>query len=193
MTDTDSQARKRERQEPEELHNPVPKPLAMLAVGLVAWGVWYYFQNVGFPADAGDRRSVIIIDPAASIDGAVVYAGNCVACHQPAGTGLAGVFPPLAGSEWPQAAKKDIPIQILLHGINGSITVKGATYAGVMPAFAQLKDAEIAAVLSHVRKSWGNTANPVSAEEVAAQRKRFPDRTDAWQGGKEIADTVGTP
>ena len=80
MTDTDSQARKRERQEPEELHNPVPKPLAMLAVGLVAWGVWYYFQNVGFPADAGDRRSVIIIDPAASIDGAVVYAGNCVAC-----------------------------------------------------------------------------------------------------------------
>jgi len=193
MTDADSQARKRERQEPEELHNPVPKPLAIFAIALVAWGVWYYFQNVGFPADAGDRRSVVVIDPSASVDGSAVYAGNCVACHQAAGTGLAGVFPPLAGSEWPQAAKKDIPIQILLHGINGSITVKGATYAGVMPAFVQLKDAEIAAVLSHVRKSWGNMAAPVTAEEVAEQRKRFADRTEAWKGGQEIVDTVGTP
>lgn len=176
---------RRERREPEELQNPVPRPLAALAIGLIAWGAWYYFQNTGYPVAAGDRRTAIIIDTSAAIDGGAVYAANCVACHQATGAGLAGVFPPLASSEWVLGDDARL-VQILLHGIAGSIEVQGTTYAGVMPAFGQLADGEIAAVLTHVRSSWGNSAAPITAQQVAAGREQFPDRAAPWNGGDEL-------
>ncbi|MEM1092861.1 MAG: cytochrome c [Pseudomonadota bacterium] len=180
-----TRAQRREAQEPTELSNPVPWPVAVIAIGFILWGFWYYFQNVGYPAMAGDRRSAIVIDPSASFDGSVVYAGNCAACHQGNGKGLAGVFPPLAGSEW-VLKNDDRLVQILLHGINGEIEVAGATYQGVMPAFPQLVDGELAAVLSFIRSEWGNTAAPITAAAVEAGRQRFADRDGPWQGGAEL-------
>ena len=61
-------------------------------------------------------------------------------------------------------AAPEIPIKILLLGLGGSMTVKGLTYNGQMPAFKQLSDAEIAAVLTHIRASWGNGAAAVTTE-----------------------------
>ncbi|MEO0423073.1 MAG: c-type cytochrome [Pseudomonadota bacterium] len=176
---------RRERREPEELQNPVPRPLAALAIGLIVWGAWYYFQNTGYPVAAGDRRTAIVIDTSAAIDGSAVYAANCVACHQANGGGLAGVFPPLASSEWVLGDDARL-VQILLHGIVGSIEVQGQTYAGAMPAFGQLADGEIAAVLTHVRATWGNDASPITPQQVAEGRQRFPDRAAPWNGGDEL-------
>lgn len=188
-------ARDREQHEPEELHTPIGWPLLLVFLSVITWGAVYYFRDLmtatGASSQAGDRRSVVVIDPSAKADGAAVFAGNCAACHQATGQGLPGVFPPLAGSEW-VLAKKEIPVQILLHGLGGPMTVKGASYAGVMPAFAQLKDAEIAAVLSHIRKTWGNVAGEITAEEIAAGRKAFPDKTTAWTES-EIKEKVGAP
>ncbi len=175
----------RERREPEELQNPVPRPLAALAIALMVWGAWYYFQNTDYPVAAGDRRTAIVIDPSAAIDGGAVYAANCVACHQATGAGLAGVFPPLADSQWVLGDEARL-VQILLHGIAGPIEVRGQVYAGVMPAFAQLSDGEIAAVLTHVRSTWGNSASPITADQVTAGRNRFPDREAPWNGGAEL-------
>ncbi|MBF6595657.1 MAG: cytochrome c [Thermaceae bacterium] len=84
---------------------------------------------------------------------------QCAGCHQSGGTGLAGAFPPLAGhvSEILSAkGGRDYIIQLLLYGLQGEITVGGAKYNGVMPAFAQLKDEQIAAVLNHIATQWGN-------------------------------------
>lgn len=180
-----AEPQRRERDEPDELRNPVPWPIASLALLLMLWGAWYYFQNTGYPVLAGDRRSVIVVDANASVDGAVVYAANCVACHQSNGGGLAGVFPPLAGSEWVLENENRL-VQILLYGINGVIEVKGQSYQGVMPAFSQLADAELAAVLTHIRSSWGNAAPALTAAQITLGRERFPDRIDAWQGGAEL-------
>lgn len=176
---------RREHSEPEELQNPVPRPLAIFAVALMAWGTWYYFDNTGYPVNAGDRRTAIVRDAAADVDGSAVYAANCVSCHQANGAGLAGVFPPLQGSNW--VLRQDARlVQILLHGINGPLQVKGQTYNGVMPAFDHLADGEIAAVLTHIRSTWGNDAPPISAAQVAEGRERFPERTTAWNGGEEL-------
>lgn len=188
-------ARNREQHEPEELHTPIGWPLLLVFLGIISFGAVYYFRDLlsanGAPSDAGDRRSIVVIDPRAKADGAAVFSGNCAACHQATGLGLPGVFPPLAGSEWAMA-KKDIPVQILLHGLSGTVTVKGSTFAGAMPSFAQLKDAEIAAVLSHVRKTWGNSAGEVTADDIAAGRKAFPDQTAAWSES-ELREKVGGP
>lgn len=183
---------KRERAEPEELRNPVPRWLAVLSLGLIAWGTWYYFDNAGFPAGAGDRRTALVRAPADQVDGAAVYAAQCVSCHQASGKGLAGVFPPLAGSRWVTGEPARV-VQILLHGINGAIEVQGQQYNGVMPAFGHLADGEIAAVLSYVRSSWSNDATSITPAQVAQGRQRYPDREAAWQGGAELNEAFPPP
>jgi mono/diheme cytochrome c family protein len=180
----------RERDEPDELRGPVPKWLAVFALALVAWGGWYYFENTGYPAAAGDRRTPIAAVSADTVDGRVVYAANCGACHQASGMGLTGVFPPLVASDWVLEDDARL-VQILLHGVEGELVVNGVAYNGLMPAFPQLSDAELAAVLSYIRSDWGNDAPPITPEQVAEGRDLYPDR-GPWQGGAEL-DAVFPP
>ena len=97
------------------------------------------------------------------------YQQRCVSCHMVNGLGTPGVFPPLAGAEYVLAANVEVPIRIVMHGIQGPITVKGAEYNSLMPAYGigiAMSDAELAAVLTYVRSSWGNNASAVTAEDV---------------------------
>ena len=96
--------------------------------------------------------------PAAAPDGADLFAQNCAACHQPAGQGIAGAFPALAGNTFVQG-----PAPIV-----ASTVLKGR--AG-MPSFSSdLTDDQIAAVLTYVRASWGNHAAAIPTATVAAAR-----------------------
>ena len=90
-------------------------------------------------------------------DGAALYQQHCAACHQSEGQGL-GTFPALAGNAFVQADEAPV-VALMLEG------------RAAMPAFAAiLDDAEIAAVLTHVRGAWGNDAEPIDAEFVAEVR-----------------------
>lgn len=186
-------AQSRERHEPEELHNPVPLGLLALFVALIGWGFWYYFSVPAAPMLAGDSRTPVSVAAGGAVDGSAVYAGNCASCHQGSGKGVPGAFPPLDGASWVTSDTVAIPIQILLHGINGEIAVGGETYNGVMPAFSQLSDAEIAAVLTHVRSAWSNDAASIDADAVARNREATSDRDGPWKGGKELEESYGTP
>ena len=107
--------------------------------------------------------------------GARVYAANCASCHGPAGAGIPGAFPPLAGHVAEIAARdggRGYLIDALLYGLQGPISVGGVAYNGVMPAWGQLSDDDVAAVLDHMVGLAGPTAAPFGAEEVAAQRGR---------------------
>lgn len=88
-----------------------------------------------------------------------VFKANCAACHQPAGQGVTGAFPPLAKSDF-LMADRDRAIRVVMHGRSGAITVNGAQYNGVMPSL-QLSNTDIAAVLSYVRSTFGNNASDV--------------------------------
>jgi len=109
----------------------------------------------------------------AKADGAAVYASNCTSCHGVDGRGRPGSFPPLAGN--PDLAKNaQFPVLVLLHGLSGPIEVNGARFDGAMPPFDHLSDAEIAAVVNHLRAA-GRDAAPaesVTPEQVAELRKR---------------------
>ncbi|WP_424952858.1 c-type cytochrome [Deinococcus sp.] len=103
-------------------------------------------------------------------DGAQVYSGNCASCHGPVGAGVAGAFPPLAGNKAILGSEKYVS-DVLLYGLQGQINVAGQPYNGVMPAWAAvLSDAQIAAVLTHIRSSWGNSAPAVTAATVKTER-----------------------
>ncbi len=183
----------RENPEPEEGSNPMPWFVILLTASLLAFGVVYIARSdLTDPPAWGDGRSVADLQGAppvaagAAVDGAAVYAARCVACHQASGAGLAGVFPPLVASEWVDG-KASTLAAILLHGINGPLTVKGNAYNGAMPAFgAQLQDAEIAAVLTHIRSQWGNAAEAITADAVAQVRKDTVTQTAPYKGDADL-------
>src|ERR1700681_2475489 len=180
----------REHAEPVERNNPIPWLLGLVAACLCVWGVSYFLLNpdlgpVTVSPSQGAAPPAQDAAPVAA-DGAQIFASRCASCHQATGAGLPGVFPPLAGSEWVNGDASKVA-EILLLGIDGPITVKGATFHGVMPAFGhQLSDAEIAAVASHVRSSFGNKSPPVSADVVKAERAKLGNRSTPLAGGAEL-------
>ncbi len=90
--------------------------------------------------------------------GEKVYASNCAACHQPNGKG-AGPIKALDGSPVVQDPDKSKQIEVLLNG------------RGAMPAWKQLSDTDIAAVISYTKNNWSNkTGQLVQPSEVLAQR-----------------------
>ena len=100
-----------------------------------------------------------------------VFAANCAGCHGANGQGVPGVFPSLAANPYVAGDAKRV-IHTVKFGLNGKIVVKGVKYDGQMPAWqGTLSDPEIAAVISYVRRAWGNKASPVTAAQVAAVRK----------------------
>lgn len=104
--------------------------------------------------------------------GQQIYNARCASCHQASGQGVNGVFPPLAGAKWVVGDASQL-VELILDGISGELEVKGVTYNSAMPPWANsLNDEQIAAVLTHIRSSWGNTAAPITAEEVAGVRAR---------------------
>jgi nitrite reductase (NO-forming) len=96
--------------------------------------------------------------------GEIVYRQNCAACHQPNGTGLAGAFPPLAGSDYLMADEKRA-IKVVLNGLEGSITVNGQLYNSVMPALG-LSESDVASVVTYIRNSWGNKGGLTTLQKV---------------------------
>ena len=108
---------------------------------------------------SGDKSS-------GGLDGANLYKQTCAACHQDNGKGIAGAFPPLAGSKIVNDKDPELLIKIVLQGYNSRPDY------GVMQAFGDLlSDAEIAAIATHERSSWGNDAPAVSEEEVKKIRE----------------------
>jgi nitrite reductase (NO-forming) len=102
--------------------------------------------------------------------GKKVYTNNCSMCHQLNGEGVTGVFPPLAKSDYltkrANAKSREELIAIPRHGVTGPIKVNGVDYNSAMPGLSQMTDDEVAAVLSYISNSWGNTAPAISIEEV---------------------------
>jgi len=102
--------------------------------------------------------------------GAEVYQANCASCHQATGEGIAGAFPPLKGSEYTTQGDGSEHVKIVLKGLQGPIKVAGKDYNGVMPAFPQLSDEDIASVVTYERRSWGNQGSVVKPDMVKKLR-----------------------
>ncbi len=120
--------------------------------------------------------------------GKKIFSAFCATCHQMTGLGVAGQYPPLAGSEYVNGGTHRLGM-ILLKGLVGPVKVKGAQYgAAQMQSWeGTLTDQKIADVLTFIRQEWGNTGGPVSAEGVSALRKELAGRKDSWQEADLLA------
>ena len=124
-------------------------------------------------------KKLISSGPAVVSPGQAIYEGLCLNCHQAAGQGLAGVYPPLAGSEWVAGDAKRL-IRIVMHGLAGPTQVIGKNYGLVPMPPMGLDDQQLADVLTYVRKSYGNKAPAVMVDEVKAVREEAKGRTAPW-------------
>ena len=110
--------------------------------------------------------------------GGLGYVQFCVDCHRQDGSGVPGIFPPLARN----ASVASVDPATLLHvTLTGWKTAQTAAYPRVytMPAFARLSDQEIAEILSFVRQSWGNNSGAITASEVGKVRSELAVKVDS--------------
>lgn len=105
-------------------------------------------------------------DAAQLARGATVYTDHCAACHGDAGEGAPGLPLPLAGRRGVTMESPVNAIRMLLGGGYAPATAGHPRPLGMPPFVQDLSDADIAAVLSHLRASWGHDAAPVSALDV---------------------------
>lgn len=179
----------REAAEPTEKSSPIPFWLVIFAGILVFWGGFHLASNSGgFKPDVYNPEITgAAAGPAAPPDPKVVgkrlFTQNCVVCHQTSGMGVAGQFPPLVASEWVVGGDwvgDNHLVKILLAGMQGPVQVMGKSYNNAMPPWAQLKDSEIASILTYIRSEWGNNAPPITEEFVAKVRAASTDRKEPW-------------
>lgn len=95
----------------------------------------------------------------------------CAACHQDEGQGMKGLAPALSGSAWVNGPAEAV-VRIVLNGKADELA---------MPALGgAMDDATIAAILTYVRKSWGNDASPVAPDTVQSIRALVSNRDEPW-------------
>lgn len=103
--------------------------------------------------------------------GAAIYADECSACHAPHGEGVARLFPALAGAPSIQSREPTSLIRVVLAGAKSAAS-DGAPTSPAMPAFGwMMSDAQVAAVVTYIRNSWGNAASSVDPGTVTSQRQ----------------------
>jgi len=114
-----------------------------------------------------------------------VYESVCGVCHGPDGQGKPGQAPALAGSEWVTTKGFHRLAMIPLAGLNGPLHASGKDWNMAMaPMGAALSDADLAAVLTYIRNSWGNKAGPVAAEDVKSLRTSLGARPQPLNGSQ---------
>jgi mono/diheme cytochrome c family protein len=109
------------------------------------------------------------------------YMTLCAPCHQASGLGNPGQAPPLVGSEWVVGSPERV-IRIPIQGLTGPIQVNGQEWNATMPPMvaSTVSDEDFAALLTYIRRTWGNQASAVTKEQVKAVRDAVANRSDPW-------------
>jgi mono/diheme cytochrome c family protein/glucose/arabinose dehydrogenase len=168
-----------------------PKALIDLAAGAGEFGAraTAVLARVSWPGKAGDAaapRALTAAEQQQFERGREVYRNICQGCHQPDGRGLERIAPSLIGSRF-ALANAEVPIRILINGKEGT--------TGLMPPVGgTLDDAQIAGVLTYVRREWGQAGDPVLEAMVGKVRAAAGARTRPWTDAELIVLlTAGSP
>ncbi len=135
-------------------------PIHVKVLSAEDYSAWVAGEQKKLAAKQDDPSKVWTLDDIVK-RGEKVYAANCVACHQTSGKG-AGPIKALDGAAVVLDADKNKQIYVLLNGQGN----------GAMPAWKQLSDTDLAAVISYTKNNWSNkTGQLVQPADVKAARK----------------------
>jgi len=128
-------------------------------------------------ADPAQQRALQIFEA-----GKMAYALSCAPCHQDAGDGRVGLAPPLVGSRWLERGD-DTLVRIVLQG------KENPGRGLIMPPWRHLEDAQIASILTYVRREFGNQTKVVEPATVTEVRAATAERQKSWTDAE--LETVG--
>ena len=160
-------------------HASVSGPMAKVVLNSTQWltsedllAVATYLRSL--PPIESPPRKASLSDSARSV-GQPLYEQYCADCHGITGNGDPGRYPALAGN---RAVTLPVPanvVQVVMHGGYAPGTAGNPRPYGMAPYAPLLNDAEVAAVVSYIRGSWGNTATAVDAQAVGRFRRLRAD------------------
>ena len=131
--------------------------------------------RIGWPGKPGMAPAAAALSAADQkrfTAGQEIYRNLCEGCHGAEGREQPGATPNIAGAP-SVVGPPGVPIRVLLHGKEGPV--------GLMPAHGDtLNDADIAAVLTYIRRAWGQSASPIDPAAVQQVRAATSDRKRAW-------------
>ncbi|MCG2459922.1 c-type cytochrome [Flavobacteriaceae bacterium F89] len=109
----------------------------------------------------------------------------CASCHGTRGEGIKRFAPPLKNSEYVKGEQYKL-IMILLHGLEGPITVNGKKYdipdiLPSMPSFSTLQNDDISAIATYIRNSWGHAQSNVTSHDVGYIRFHTQGKIQPWK------------
>jgi glucose/arabinose dehydrogenase/mono/diheme cytochrome c family protein len=155
-----------------------PKPLVTLAAqkndpnAATAADLLKYLKWPGKPGMAVAARPLTPDEQALFEKGRAQFATLCATCHQPNGQGLAGLAPSLLYSRWVLGDPRVLARIVLCGKITENLSMP--------PWKAALNDEAIAGVLTFIRRSWGQDADPVTVATVAEARADTAKRDTPW-------------
>lgn len=114
------------------------------------------------PEPAKNNRA----DAGAYARGGKVYEAQCASCHGDRGEGVPNIYPALAGNRAVNLGSYDNLVQVIRHGGFAPTTTGNPAPFGMPPFGQTLSNSDLAAVVTYIRRSWGNTAAPVSSLDV---------------------------
>lgn len=130
------------------LHTRVARLVIVVASFAVFLVVGAAFAQESGDPDAGQDRLIA--------EGRVVYESNCQSCHQPDGSGISGLFPPLLDN--PAVSDTTYLRDVIANGREGELVVGGVTYNGVMQSFSALSEEQVDALVAYVQLGLGAPA-----------------------------------
>lgn len=154
-------------------------PIHVKVLSAEAYSAWVAEAKKKLAAKADDPNKVwVLADLVAR--GEKVYAANCAACHQVNGKG-AGPIKPLDGSPVVLGPTADMMHAVLEGRANGA-----------MPAWKQLSDTELAAVVTFAKNHWSNQTGQMvqPAQFVAARGGKFPEGGGSAAPAAPAADSA---
>jgi len=124
----------------------------------------------GQPAHTSKNQAIAAGEPM-MVAGAAIYGDLCSACHKGDGTGVSYLIPNLAASSSVASREPTSILRVVLRGAPSVATNEEPT-GPAMPGFGRdLTDAEVAAVATYVRNSWGHAASAVTPGDVSRARQ----------------------
>jgi mono/diheme cytochrome c family protein len=106
-------------------------------------------------------------------EGQQLYVQQCANCHMDDGSGLRGLIPPLAGSDYLVRHREQLAC-IIRHGQQGEIVVNGVHYNRPMPGDQDLSEVHITNILNYIQTNFGNQNELFTVQEVNRQLEKCP-------------------
>ncbi len=133
------------------------------------WRIVYVGENKK-AAVATSPASVAASAPSSDeTHGAQLFQQACAVCHMADGGGVPGMQPAVAGSAV-VAGEPATLVKLILRGADAALPANRKIYSNQMPPFPTWPDADVAAVLTYVRRTYGNGAAAITPAQVAALR-----------------------